>query len=546
MCGIWALFGSEDDVQEQCVHCRQIAHRGPDAFRVESIPAFPNSCLGFHRLAIVDQVHGMQPMRLLAYPHLWLIYNGEIYNCSDVGRKYHFKYETHCDGEVILHLYARFGAEAMARMLDGVFAFCLIDTNDRQIHLGRDIFGVRPLFTFHHQGTLAVCSEAKGLIDLPHQQDVLIHPFQPGHLQSFEVAMDGRVSLTETKRFLSIGGSDFTEVAQIDHQTDTAANIRLLLKEAVKKRLMADRRIGCLLSGGLDSSLVAALLVECLREAQCKYKVQTFAIGMEGSPDIEAARIMANHLGTEHHEVSFTLQEGINAVQDVIQSLESFDITTIRASVGMYLVAAYIKKNTDTTVIFSGEGSDELCQGYIYFHKAPSAQEADAESRRLLRDLYLFDNLRADRTTAAHGLELRVPFLDKIFTSYYLSLPQEDRLPNNGVEKYLLRKAFSGSGLLPDQILWRPKEAFSDGVSSQTKSWFKALQESLQKEVSDEMLASAGSRFEGVMPKTKEAYYYRSVFEKMFKGCSHLTPYYWMPKWTDATDPSARVLSHYK
>ena len=205
---------------------------------------------------------------------------------------------------------------------------------------------------------------------------------------------------------------------------------------------------------------------------------------MEGSTDVAAARLMAKHLDTEHHEVKFTPQEGIDALHKVIYALESFDITTIRASVGMYLVSKYVKEKTETTVIFSGEGSDELCQGYIYFHKAPTSKEGHAESRRLLEDLYYYDVLRSDRTTAAHGLEVRVPFLDKYFTSYYLSLPADHRQPQNGVEKHFLRSAFNGTGLLPDEILWRPKEAFSDGVSSKERSWFSLLQEFVQHKVS--------------------------------------------------------------
>lgn len=204
---------------------------------------------------------------------------------------------------------------------------------------------------------------------------------------------------------------------------------------------------------------------------------------MDGSTDVEAARLMAKHLDTEHHEVKFTPEEGIAALQEVIYSLESFDITTIRASVGMYLISKYVKEKTDTTVIFSGEGSDELCQGYIYFHKAPSPKEGHDESYRLLKDLHFYDVCRSDRTTAAHGLEVRVPFLDKYFTSYYLSLPPERRQPQNGVEKHLLRSAFSKTGLLPDKILWRPKEAFSDGVSSREKSWFSLLQEHVENKV---------------------------------------------------------------
>ena len=299
----------------------------------------------------------------------------------------------------------------------------------------------------------------------------------------FDITSEGQAIMIENKRFLDIGGSDFTSVCTV-HFADIHANIRLLLKEAVKKRLMSERRIGCLLSGGLDSSLVTALLVQSLTEVGCDYKVQTFSIGMEDSTDLKAARTLAKYLGTEHHEVQFTPDEGFAAIHEVILSLESFDTIVIRGSVAMYLVCKYIKENTDTTVIFSGEGSDELCQGYIYFHKAPTAADGDADSRRLLHDLYLYDNLRADRTTAAHGLELRLPFLDKFFTSYYLSLPPEKRQPQDGVEKHLLRSAFAGTGLLPDEILWRPKEGFSDGVSSKKQSWFRLLQEHIEDKVS--------------------------------------------------------------
>jgi asparagine synthase (glutamine-hydrolysing) len=296
---------------------------------------------------------------------------------------------------------------------------------------------------------------------------------------------------------------------------------------------------------------VSALVVESIRETNNdsihkNYPVQTFCIGMEGSPDVEHARMVAQHLNTEHHEISFTPEEGFQAIRDVVYTLETYDITTIRASVGMYLVAKYVKENTDTAILFSGEGADELCQGYIYFHKAPTPEEADQESRLRLQELYLYDNLRADRSVAGNGLELRVPFLDKFFTSYYLSLSPEERQPREGIEKYLLRKSFSDRGILPDVVLWRPKEAFSDGVSSKKKAWFEHLQDTIKGKISDNMLSEAEERFKGVVPATKEAYYYRQVFDELYPGRHSLIPRYWMPKWCDTTDPSARVLSHYK
>ena len=333
-------------------------------------------------------------------------------------------------------------------------------------------------------GTLGVCSEAKGLLNVPHADGVLVQPFKPGHVQSLAINMEGQVMWSESYPVVTVGGSDFNNVACLVPD-DVYSNIRMLLKEAVKKRLISDRRIGCFLSGGLDSSLICALLAECMKEEGIKYPLQTFSIGMEGSPDVEAARIMSAYLNTEHHEVKFTREEGMQVIREVVYRLESYDTMAIRDSIAMYLLSKYVKEKTDTIVVFSGEGSDELCQGYIHFHKAPSPDEADLESRRLLKELYLHDVLRADRMTAAHGLELRVPFLDKFFTSYFLSLPCAIRQPTNGVEKNLLRSAFSGTGLLPDQILWRPKEAFSDGVLAKEKSWYTLLQDELASKVNE-------------------------------------------------------------
>lgn len=233
-------------------------------------------------------------------------------------------------------------------------------------------------------------------------------------------------------------------------------------------------------------------------------------------------------------------------MEDVILHLETYDITTIRASVGMYLVSKYIREKTDSVVIFSGEGSDELTQGYIYFHKAPSPKAAAEDSVRLMKELYLFDVLRADRTTAAHGLELRVPFLDHRFTAYYLSLPEDMRTPKNGVEKHLLRDAFKGLNLIPDDILWRRKEAFSDGLTSIKKSWYSSLQDHLESEVNDSQLDKANKTFPHLTPRSKEAYYFRQVFEKHYPGRAEWLSHYWMPRWIDATDPSARTLSIYK
>ncbi|XP_072027527.1 asparagine synthetase [glutamine-hydrolyzing]-like [Amphiura filiformis] len=553
MCGIWAIFGSDEDVAKQCGCALSIAHRGPDAFRIENINHFRNCCFAFHRLAIVDDIHGMQPMRVRSMPHIWMAYNGEIYNYKKVQKEYGFEYQTECDGEAIIHLYNRFGIEQAAAMLDGVFAFCLLDTDARKVFIGRDTYGVRPAFRLlKDDGFLAVCSEAKGLMGLAHgneDHEVEIEPFPPGYYEEYDVAMSGKVTLAEQRQFHSFEQvPKWSNIVDNVHPEgeDVYANIRLLLTEAVKKRLMTHRHIGCMLSGGLDSSLIAGLVVKLARDAGVKYPIQTFAIGMEGSPDVIAARKVAKHIGSEHHEVSFSAEEGIAAVEEVIRYLESYDITTIRASVGMYLISRYISKETDSVVIFSGEGADEVAQGYIYFHKAPTPEDGDDESRRLLKDLYMYDVLRADRTTSAHGLELRVPFLDHYFTSYYLSIPAEMRSPKEGSEKYLIRKAFDKTGLIPSEILWRPKEAFSDGVSSVKKSWYESLQEFIEQQVTDSMMEDAPKQFPLNTPQIKEAYYYRQVFERLYPAQAKWIPYYWMPKWSKTNDPSARTLKHYK
>ncbi|KAK7791162.1 hypothetical protein R5R35_013329 [Gryllus longicercus] len=552
MCGIWALFGlgSQTSFENNSAFSK-VWHRGPDAWRVEYDQKMKNCFVGFHRLAIVDSLYGMQPMKLHAYPHLTVLCNGEIYNCKQLKEQYGFNYETNCDVECILHLYADGGIEHCARNLDGVFAFCLIDSKESKVFLARDPYGVRPMFRLHSElGILAACSEAKGLMEITTQLGDgawKMDPFPPGCFEEYKINGDGKATVIQKKPFYNIGDKPlFRPFVPFDDLTkDIQSNIKSLLTAAVKKRLMADRRIGCLLSGGLDSSLVASLLVKLSKEENLPYKIQSFAVGMGTSPDIIAARQVAQYIGTEHHEIIFTPEDVKEVLDEVLYHTETLDITTVRASIPMYILARYIKKNTDTTVIFSGEGADEVAQGYIYFRDAPSSAAAHSDSVRLLKDIYLFDGLRADRTISAHSLELRVPFLDLQFTHYYLGLDPELRTPKGGVEKHLLRSAFDDTDLLPKSILWRHKEAFSDGVASVKKSLFQVIQEQVESKISAEALSKAVHKYPHCTPKTKESLYYREAFEKNFPGQSHFTPYFWMPRWTDATDPSARFIKHY-
>lgn len=540
MCGIWGIFGSDTDVHEQVSSCFEIAHRGPDCFRFENINHFQNCAFGFHRLAIVDDLNGMQPIRICSMPHIWMIYNGEIYNHKELGQKYNFDYLTKCDGEALIHLYNKGGIDFMAENLYGVFGFILFDAKEKKVYIGRDSFGVRPVFKSFNSatGTLAICSEAKGLVNLKTKNDTnsaKIEALPPGTLQEYNlVGVKNTCEFVREKKFHIIGDLPKYDV-DVKLTNDYYENIRATLINSVKKRLMAERRIGCLLSGGLDSSLICGLVAQEAAKAGLteRYPIQTFSIGMDdSSPDILAARKVAEMLKTEHHEILFTETDVTNAIVPVIKTLETYDVTTIRASIPMYLLSKYINENTDTVVLFSGEGADEVGQGYAYFHKAPTAQAGHEESMRLCNDLFMFDVCRADRTTAAWGLELRVPFLDHFFTHYYFSIPMEERTAwKHGREKYLIRKAFDNMNVIPNEILWRPKEAFSDGVANKKKSLFEIIQEYVDTFVSDEEFKLNAKKYTFNGPKTKESYYFRTVFEQNYKNCEHFTPYIWLPKW---------------
>jgi asparagine synthase (glutamine-hydrolysing) len=328
-------------------------------------------------------------------------------------------------------------------------------------------------------------------------------------------------------------------------------NIQYYLTEAVKKRvLITERPIACLLSGGLDSSLITALVNEC-HKLNSNKPLETFSIGLEGSEDLKYARIVAKYLGTNHTEILLTEQEFIDAIPEVIYAIESYDTTTVRASIGNYLLGKYISKNSDAKVIFNGDGSDELCGGYLYMHAAPDALEFDRECRRLLNDIHAFDVLRSDKCISSHGLEPRTPFLDRTWVQHYLSIHPEIRFHkgNNQCEKFLLRTAFSeenyldshGSALLPNCILWRTKEAFSDGVSKTTRSLYEIIQE----KVTASSIFNSKYEYNYNYPDTEEKKYYRDIFENNYSGLGNVVPYFWMPRYVDATDASARTLKIY-
>ena len=327
-------------------------------------------------------------------------------------------------------------------------------------------------------------------------------------------------------------------------EKEVMKQIRTKLCAAIDKRLMSDRPIGCLLSGGLDSSLVTALVARKFE----KGKLKTFSVGLEGSEDLKFARMVADHCGTDHHEIIVTKEEMLEEIENDIVQIETWDTTTIRASTPMFLMSKYIKEKTDCTVIYSGEGADEASGSYMYFHKAPSPEEFQKESVRLMFDLIYYDVLRCDKSTAGAGLEVRVPFLDKDFLQYYLGVDPKLKMPKTyGIEKYLLRKAFDQDNLLPKEVLWRVKEGMSDGVSSKKKSWFEIIQDKVSKIMSDEKFKQLQAKYPWTTPLTKEQMYFREIYNKHYGGFEKLIPYYWLPKWCgNVTEASARVLTCYK
>lgn len=528
MCGIFACLNCTCDAKTVHEYFDKIKHRGPDD---SEIVKKGSHVFGFHRLAINDIENGNQPFEKNG---LIMICNGEIYNHKTIESNHKLKpyLETKSDCECIIHLFdAGMSSEQIAAQLDAEFAFVVYDEKTNTVYAARDAFGVRPLFLGIKDNMIAFASEMKAI-----NYCDFIEPFLPGHSMTLNLntTMSPTYIKNQYKRFYC-----FPDMINLFGREDVLATVRTLFISAVQKRVMSDRPIGCLLSGGLDSSLVAAVLNKFVPN------VHLFSVGLEGSVDVAAAKKVAKFLNNpNHHILTFTVDEGANVIDDVIRQLESYDVTTVRASTPQYLLAKYISTNTDIVVIYSGEGSDELNAGYQYSKRAPNAQQLLYDGKSLLSELYMFDNLRTDRTTAAWGLEVRVPFLDKEFVNYVLSVNPEFKVCNaETIEKKLIRDAFVG--WLPDEILYRPKEAFSDAVSSKEVSWYKSLQAKIAKVVTDDELLNHTYTFNP--PQTKEALYYRNVFEDYYSNREHVISKMWMPKWQTETtnDPSATVLSCY-
>jgi asparagine synthase (glutamine-hydrolysing) len=518
MCGIFACLNTSHSIESLQECCDSIKHRGPDhsvLMKVENT----KHILGFHRLAINDlSEKGNQPLSLSEAPHILLICNGEIYNHTELATIYNFKTQSGSDCEIILHMYIRFGLQRTLQELDGYFAFVLID--GEKAFVGRDPIGIRSLYMgMDKKRNIFVASEVKAIHGLADH----FFPFPPGSFWLNGSYTRYAPNLYTQDRILD----DYNTALTITHD---------LLLNAVEKRVRnTERPIGCFLSGGLDSSLITALVCKL-----SKQPVHTFSIGMEGSTDLRYARMVADHLQTIHHEVLVTEKDMLSAIPDVIRHVESYDTTTIRASTPMFLLSKYVSQNTDVRVILSGEGSDELSGSYAYFKNAPSPREFYEETMRLTTDLQFFDVLRGDKSTAAHGLEIRVPFLDKEFLAYYLHIKPEHKMFNTfNCEKYLLRDAFRA--YLPEKVLWRSKEAFSDGVSPTERSWYQIIQEHVSKIILRPLKCELNQ------PQLPETMWYRTIFNNLYPKAQNIVPYYWLPRWCgDVKDPSARVLDVYK
>ena len=547
MCGIVSIFNIQEQTKElrdkALKMSQKIRHRGPDW---SGIYCGKSAILAHERLSIVDPESGRQPLFSTDGKQI-LAVNGEIYNHQEIRKQFEGKYEfqTGSDCEVILALYREKGINFIED-LSGIFAFALYDEEKDEFLVARDQIGVIPLYIgFDSDGKVYVASELKAL----EGQCERYEPFLPGHYYwSKEPGM---------KRWYQ---RDWMSYEAVKNNPASSEEIRQALRKAVKKQMMSDVPYGVLLSGGLDSSVISAITesfaenrIEDNSQSKAWWpRLHSFAVGLKGAPDLAKARMVADHIGTVHHEINYTIQEGLDAIRDVIYFIETYDVTTVRASTPMYLLARVIK-SMGIKMVLSGEGADEIFGGYLYFHKAPSAEEFHKETVRKLSKLYLYDCLRANKSLAAWGVEGRVPFLDKEFLDVAMRTnPEAKMCPGKTMEKKIVREAFSD--MLPEEIVWRQKEQFSDGVGY---SWIDTLKKMTEELVSDEQMAHAAERFPINTPMCKEEYYCRSIFEEHFPSesaaksvpheasvaCSTAIALEWDAAWKNMNEPSGRAVS---
>jgi asparagine synthase (glutamine-hydrolysing) len=546
MCGIVGILNVKSQTQELRTKAlrmsQKIRHRGPDW---SGIYSGGSAILAHERLSIVDPESGGQPLYAPDRQQV-LAVNGEIYNHQDIRKSYSGRYEfqTGSDCEVILALYRDKGINFLED-LSGIFAFVLYDESEDAFLIARDPIGVIPLYIgYDADGTVYVASELKAL---------------EGNCERYEPFLPGHYYWSKTPGMRRYYQRDWMEYDAVKENGGDAASIRSALEDAVKRQLMSDVPYGVLLSGGLDSSVISAIaekysemrIEDDSRSKAYWPRLHSFAVGLKGAPDLAKAKIVADHIGTVHHEINYTIQEGLDALRDVIYYIETYDVTTVRASTPMYLLARVIK-SMGIKMVLSGEGADEIFGGYLYFHKAPDAQAFHEETVRKLSKLHQYDCLRANKSLSAWGVEGRVPFLDKEFLDVAMRLNPTNKLcPGTTIEKRIVREAFAD--MLPSEVAWRQKEQFSDGVGY---SWIDTLKQITSEAVSDEEMAHASERFPINPPKTKEEYYYRSIFAEHFPSesaalsvpseasvaCSTSTALEWDASFQGMNDPSGRAV----
>ena len=542
MCGIIGLFNIHDEQSmrtEALKMAGKIRHRGPDWSGSYS----DEYCVLMHeRLSIVDVEHGAQPLYDTKTKRV-LAVNGEIYNHKKLEKKLTntHDFQTQSDCEVLLYLFDEFGTEFLNE-IDGIFAFSLYDPNSKDYFIARDHMGIIPLYIgWDKNGVTYVASEMKSIETYCEK----LQEFPPGHYYK-----NGEFTQWYQPKWAN----------EIPTEPVSLPKLRKALEDSVHKQLMCDVPYGVLISGGLDSSVIAAIAAQYSKkriesgdaEEAWWPRLHSFAIGLDGSPDLKAAKIVADDIGTVHHECKYTIQEGLDALPDVIYHLETYDVTTIRAATPMYLMARKIK-SMGIKMVLSGEGADEVFGGYLYFHMAPNKEELHHETVRKLQKLSKYDCLRANKSMAAWGIEARVPFLGKEFLEYAMNIDPADKMCTDGkAEKYVLRKAFEG--LIPDEVLWRQKEQFSDGVGY---NWIDSLKDNADKKVSDDELAHADRKFPIQPPTTKEGYYYRQIFDEMYPSneaaltveagpsiaCSSPVAFRWSKEFEKMDDPSGRAVA---
>ena len=547
MCGIVCAFDlkqKSEILRPQVLEMsKKIRHRGPDW---SGIYSDEKTVMAHERLAIVDPASGQQPL-FSEDKKLILAANGEIYNHRELRKQFKgtYNFQTASDCEIILALYKEKGVDFIDD-LNGIFGFALYDVENDTYFIARDHMGIIPLYIgWDQNGTFYVASELKALEGVCTK----IQLFPPGHYMS---STDGQ--------FVKWYKREWTEYDAVKENETSIAEVKKALEDAVHRQLMSDVPYGVLLSGGLDSSVTSAIAkkyaqkrVESDDTSEAWYpQLHSFSVGLDGSPDLAAAQKVADYIGTIHHEIKFTIQEGLDAIKDVIYNIETYDITTIRSSTPMYLMARVIK-SMGIKMVLSGEGADEIFGGYLYFHKAPNAEEFHDETVRKLDKLHMYDCLRANKSLMAWGIEGRVPFLDKEFIDVAMRINPQDKMINGErMEKWVIRKAFED--MLPESVAWRQKEQFSDGVGY---SWIDTLKEVVDKEVSDEQLANAKFRFPIQTPQNKEEFYYRSIFEGHFPSdaaalsvpqeasvaCSTAIALEWDEAFKNMNEPSGRAIA---